>query len=99
MAKQMNVVGGGVRAFLQAGMRQYVHHHMIGRPYEAFNHTETRGPSRRVEHDFLHSEKVSNFTLERNGMGRVPNQRRRARAMHATSFDGFYGDRLYKRMR
>ena len=66
MPEQMNVVGGGVRAFLKAGMRKHVHDNMVGRPDQSLDYAESCTPSCRIEDDVIPAKKFGNLALERD---------------------------------
>src|SRR5260370_37489355 len=48
VTEQLNVVGGGVCPFLQAGIRQLVDDHMFARSDQTLHNAETLGPTHRI---------------------------------------------------
>src|SRR6185312_10348937 len=91
MPEQMNVVGRGMRAFLQAGMRQHVYYDVISRPDEALDHSEAGSPAGWIKHDMVHVEKFRDLALKRHRMRSVADQRRRSGAVDTATLDRFNG--------
>ena len=99
VAELIDVVRGRVGAFLQARMRQHIHHDVIGRADQSLDDAEAGGPPGREQHDFLHLQEVGDPALQRHRIGRIADQRRRARAVHPATLDHFDRGRLDRRMR
>jgi len=72
----MNIVGGCVGAFLQTGVRQHVHHDMVGGAHQAFDHAKAGCPAGWIQHHFFHLQKLGDLALERDGVRRVADQSR-----------------------
>src|SRR6266481_3632223 len=72
---------------------------MVRGAHKTLDHTETRCPARRVQHNFFHSEEFGDLALERDGVGRVADQGWRTGAVHATAFDRLLGGCLDSGMR
>ena len=87
MTVQVDVPRRGVGAFLQAGMREPVHHDVIVRADEALDDAVAGGPSGRVEHRVLELEEPRDRLLELQRILRVAGKRRRAGAVDAVLVD------------
>ena len=60
----VDVLRGGPRAFLQAGVGEHVHDHMVVGANEALDGRKSGGPAGRVKHDLAPIEELGNHALE-----------------------------------
>jgi hypothetical protein len=87
VAEIVDVARRRLRAFLQAGMRQGVHHDMVGRTHQPLDDPEACGPAGRKERDVLHVQEFGDRLFEGERQGRVADERRRACAVDAEFLD------------
>ena len=91
MAVVVDVLRRGPGAFLQAGMRQHVHHHMVVGAHEPLDGRKSGRPARRIEHDLATVEELGDDPLELERVLGIAEQRGRAGAVHAVFLDGLDG--------
>lgn len=91
---QADVGGRRVRAFLQAGVRQRVEHHMIVGPHQTLDDAVPGSPAGRVEHGMIEVEEFADGAFELQRIFGVTGKRRGASAVHAILVDHRLGDLL-----
>ena len=66
VAELIDVLRRGVRTFLQACMREAIHHDVVGRADQTLDGAKAGRPARRVEEDLVHLQEVADPAFERN---------------------------------